>query len=102
MSLDFTAHTEVLGGILEVARKSKNEPLSDCVKDALDNYFAQLDGHAPADLYQLVLAEVERPLFACVMQHMGGNQTRAANALGISRGTLRKKIAQYQLDRPIK
>lgn len=85
-------------GFFTVTRKSHYEPLSECVKEALDSYFEQLDGHAASDLYQMVMSEVEQPLIASVLEHMGGNQTRAANALGISRSTLRKKLAQYQID----
>ncbi len=85
-------------GFFKVSKKSHYEPLSDCVKDALETYFAQLDGHPPADLYQMVMSEVEQPLLTCVLEHMGGNQTRAAIALGISRSTLRKKLGQYGID----
>ena len=44
------------------------------------------------------MEEMERPLLHTVMEHTGGNQTRAAALLGISRSTLRKKLAQYGLD----
>jgi Fis family transcriptional regulator len=81
-----------------LAKNHKREPLRECVRDALSSYFKQLDGHAPSDLYQLVLAEVEPPLLQTVMQHTQGNQTRAAAILGISRSTLRKKLAIYHLD----
>lgn len=80
-----------------MAKQTETAPLSECVRDALEQYFSQLDGRDPVDLYDLVLAEIERPMFACVMEHMGGNQTRAASALGISRSTLRKKLTLYQL-----
>ena len=43
-------------------------------------------------LYELVLAEVEHPMLDMIMQYTRGNQTRAANMLGINRGTLRKKL----------
>lgn len=98
MSLASGMPMEVAGEALAVAKKSDTEPLSDCVRGALQNYFAHLNGHTATDLYQLVMCEVERPLFACVMEETGGNQTRAASILGISRSTLRKKLAQYQID----
>ena len=81
-----------------VVKKQKNEPLSECVRGALNSYFEQLDGHAASNLYQLVITEVEQPLLETVMQHTKGNQTRAAKVLGISRSTLRKKLAISQLD----
>jgi len=73
-------------------------PLNGCVRKALDKYFADLDGHAPGDLYQLMLGEVEKPLLEKVIQHTQGNQTKASELLGINRGTLRKKLKQYGLD----
>ncbi len=72
-------------------------PLSDLVRQSLDQYFDQLEGTEPNDLYQMVIAQTERPLFMRVMQHTGGNQTRAAALLGISRATLRKKLALYNI-----
>ncbi len=81
----------------QVSRKTHKERLRDCVREALDNYFDQLDGHQPNDVYDMVLAEVERPLLDCVLDKVGGNQSRAAQILGISRSTLRKKLARYQM-----
>jgi Fis family transcriptional regulator len=98
MNLESSAFHLPAVGAFAVPKKQNNEPLSDCVSTALENYFAQLDGHGTQDLYRLVIEEVERPLFASVMQHMGGNQTRAAELLGISRSTLRKKLAHYGIE----
>jgi len=80
-----------------VDKQSREESLSDCVRDALNSYFTQLDGHGTNNLFQLVMEEVERPLFQTVMEHTNGNQTRAAAVLGISRSTLRKKLALYEI-----
>ena len=73
-------------------------PLCEHVRDSLQEYFAELNGHEPSELYDFVLSEVEQPLFAVVMKHTGGNQTQAARMLGISRATLRKKLRRYGLD----
>ena len=81
-----------------VVKNNKTQPLRECVKDALVSYFQQLDGHSTSSLYQMVIAEVEQPLIETVMQHAQGNQTRCAEILGISRSTLRKKLAIYGLD----
>ena len=81
----------------KVARSHTSEPLRECVRDALESYFRQLGGHESNNLYQMVIREVEDPLLRAVMQHADGNQTRAARILGISRSTLRKKLAQYQI-----
>jgi Fis family transcriptional regulator len=68
------------------------------VRNAMASYFKQLNGHSAANVYQMVLGEVEHPLLESVMEHTEGNQTKAAAILGISRSTLRKKLALYGLD----
>ncbi len=72
-------------------------PLRVATEEALGNYFASLEGHRPGRLYDLVLREVEGPLFRAVMVYVEGNQTHAATILGINRGTLRKKLKEYGL-----
>ncbi len=79
-------------------KKQEHEPLSECVRQALASYFEQLNGHKAANVYHMVLAEVEKPMLETVMHQAEGNQTRAAEILGISRSTLRKKLAHYKLD----
>jgi Fis family transcriptional regulator len=69
------------------------------VRKALDYAFPDLGDHSAGELYQLFLAEMEQPLLEKVMQIAKGNQTRAAEILGINRGTLRKKLVQYSLDK---
>ncbi len=82
---------------LRVATTDPGEPLSACVRTALRQYLHGLDGHDVHDLYRLVIEEVERPMFATVLEHTGGNQTMAAKLLGMSRSTLRKRLATYHL-----
>ena len=72
--------------------------LAQCVEAALEKYFIHLEGQDPTGLYQMVLGEMEKPLLETVMRQAGGNQTRAAEILGINRGTLRKKLKQYDID----
>jgi Fis family transcriptional regulator len=84
--------------VLEVGSESSNKPLRECIASALQNYFHHLDGHKPDNLYQMVLAEMEAPLLKAVLDYTGGNQSHAATMLGINRGTLRKKLRQYDLD----
>lgn len=75
----------------------RNRPLRDLTEEALKKYFKDLNGHKPSELYDLVLGEVEPPLFETVMEYTQGNQSRAAEILGINRATLRKKLKQYYL-----
>ncbi|NNM62767.1 MAG: DNA-binding transcriptional regulator Fis [Steroidobacteraceae bacterium] len=70
-------------------------PLRTQAEVALQCYFETLNGHKPAHLYELVMREVEEPLFKIVMDHAEGNQSRAATILGINRGTLRKKLKEF-------
>jgi Fis family transcriptional regulator len=67
-------------------------PLRGHTERALHDYFASLNGHRPARLYDMVMHEVEEPLFRTVLNYAAGNQSRAAVILGINRGTLRKKL----------
>jgi len=83
---------------LKVPEYSNDKTLRECVEAALESYFTQLDGFGASDLYQLVIQEVEKPLLETVMREAGGNQSRAATMLGISRSTLRKKLAQHELN----
>lgn len=76
---------------------TEGQTLRSCVEKALQTYFAHLDGQNTTDLYDLVLSEVEAPLFATVMEYVKGNQSKASELLGLNRGTLRKKLKQYNL-----
>jgi Fis family transcriptional regulator len=78
--------------------KHDNQPLSRSVADSLDEYFRTLNGHAPADLYDVVLGQVEPPLLRATLRYCAGNQSRAAELLGLNRATLRKKLSQYKID----
>lgn len=82
---------------LGVAGEQQHEPLSTCVANALHAYFEQLNGHPAANLYEMLITEVEVPLLKATLQHTHGNQSLAAQILGINRGTLRKKLKQYGL-----
>jgi Fis family transcriptional regulator, factor for inversion stimulation protein len=71
--------------------------LRDSVTAAVRKYLAELDGQLSTDVYQMVLAEIEAPLLAEIMAYTRNNQTRASLMLGLNRGTLRKKLKQYNL-----
>jgi Fis family transcriptional regulator len=82
---------------LHAAREASGETVEQCVLRSLEQYFADLDGAAPHALYELVTGAVERPLLQFAMRRTDGNQSAAANLLGINRNTLRKKLAQYRM-----
>jgi len=71
--------------------------LQESVNQTLQQYITKLDGQTPTNLYELVLAEVEKPLLEMVLNLTNNNQSKAAIVLGISRGTLRKKMAIYKI-----
>lgn len=80
-----------------IEQVGQRQPLRHNVKDALHHYFGQLGDTLVNNLYEMVLAEVEAPLLEIVMRHTKGNQSKAAILLGLSRGTLRKKLKIYGL-----
>ncbi|MFK5983850.1 MAG: helix-turn-helix domain-containing protein [Pseudomonadota bacterium] len=75
-----------------------NERINQCISNVLNHYFKDMENHFNGDLYNLVIEEVERPLVQKVMGYTNNNQSNAASILGMSRGTLRKKIKQYNID----
>lgn len=71
--------------------------LRDEVKKALHHYFSTLDGANASNLYHLVIAEIEPALLETIMHYAKGNQSKAAQWLGLNRGTLRKLLEKYDL-----
>lgn len=71
--------------------------ISDCVRRTLNRYFRDLDGQAPHAIYDMVIRCAERPMLEVVMKQAGGNQTIAADMLGINRNTLRRKLTDHDL-----
>lgn len=72
--------------------------LAKSVKSSLDQYFKDLDGEPPHALYDMVLSCIEKPLLEYTLQYASGNQSKAADILGLNRNTLRKKIQQYNIE----
>lgn len=65
---------------------------------AIGQYFDDLNGEEPSNLYCMFMSEVEKPFLEVVMQQVKGNQTQAAKILGINRNTLRKKLQTYGIE----
>ena len=76
---------------------ARQNDISTCVTGALEKYFRDLDGEMPCAIYDMVLKNVEKPMLEVVLRHAEGNQTLAAEMLGINRNTLRKKLTEYNL-----
>lgn len=72
-----------------------NVTLRQAVRDTLKNYFTNIGNEQPVDFYSILLEEIERPLLEVLINHTHYNQVRMAQILGISRGTLRKKLKQH-------
>jgi len=75
-----------------------NSNIAICVRKALDEYFKDLDGQPPYAVYEMLLSCMEKPLLEYVMNRAGGNQSKAAEILGLNRNTLRKKLKHYHID----
>jgi len=75
----------------------KENEIASCIRKAIDGYLNDLDGEKPRHLYSMVIHSVEKPLIEIAIQHTKGNQTQAAELLGINRNTLRQKMKQFQI-----
>ena len=78
-------------------QERRKKPLRSAVETALRHYLSDMDGHPPEEVYAMVISEVELPLFEAIMRYTRGNQSKAAQILGINRSTLRKKLEHYGL-----
>ncbi len=73
------------------------ESIEDCVRKSLEKYFRDLDGETPHHVYDMVMHTVEKPVLQIAMERAAGNQSQAAEILGINRNTLRKKLGDHGL-----
>jgi Fis family transcriptional regulator len=78
-------------------KSSDIKPLSHSVSECLDDFFRALNGHPPKNLYDTILDQVEPPLLRATLKYCDGNQSRAAEMLGLNRATLRKKLKQHKI-----
>ena len=78
-------------------RKAGPPPLRESAADAIAHFLSTLDGEGCSELYDMVLHQVEEPLFKAVMEYTQNNQSHASAMLGLNRGTLRKKLRQHGL-----
>jgi Fis family transcriptional regulator len=73
------------------------DSIQDVVKKSLEKYFKDLGEQQPSNVYEMVVFTVEKPILEAVMARAEGNQSHAAEMLGINRNTLRKKLQQHGL-----
>ena len=71
--------------------------LQNSVRDTLERYLTDLGDTQPNGMYDMVIHCVERPILQIAMQHAGDNQSKAADMLGMTRNTLRKKLIEHKL-----
>lgn len=71
--------------------------IDDCVRASVEQYLKDLRGAEPGNLHDLFMAAAEKPLLDVVLRHAEGNQSRAADWLGINRNTLRRKLRDHRL-----
>ena len=78
----------------KTVRLNGGNEISRSVEKSLDEYFRRLDGEQPHGVYDMVIANVERSLLSAILHRAGGNQTHAADMLGMNRNTLRSKLSK--------
>ena len=71
--------------------------IEECIRDSLEQYFKDLRGAEPHSVHEMVIRTVEKPLLEVVMRHADGNQSRAAEWLGINRNTLHRKLTEHKI-----
>ena len=76
---------------------NEKQSLQDCVRENVETYFADIEGTEPANVHDMLMRAVEKPLLEVVMARAQHNQSRAAQWLGLNRNTLRKKLLEHGL-----
>ena len=74
--------------------------IDECIRDSVENYFRDLRGTEPHSMHEMVMNAVEKPLLDAVMKQAAGNQSKAAEWLGINRNTLHRKLVEHKLVKP--
>ena len=96
---DDNALPKTLFELTEISEATTVASLREAVDTFVRRYLDEMDGETGTDFYALVLAEVEAPMLQAVMEYTRFNQSRAAQMLGLNRGTLRKKLRQHDIGR---
>lgn len=80
-----------------MSRGAHQRSIDECIRGALEQYFEDLRGTEPHAVHEMIMRSVERPMFDVVLRHADGNQSKAADWLGINRNTLRRKLLDHKL-----
>jgi len=83
--------------VKKTVRVNGSNELGRSVERSLDDYFRKLDGEPPHGVYDMVITHVERAMLTSILERAEGNQTHAADMLGMNRNTLRAKLAKHRL-----
>ena len=83
--------------MISTSSMSNKKHIEECIRESLEGYFRDLRGVEPTAMYEMILRVVERPLLDVVMAKAQGNQSKAAEWLGINRNTLRRKLVEHKL-----
>ena len=83
--------------MISTSSMSNKKHIEECIRESLEGYFKDLRGVEPTAMYEMILRVVERPLLDVVMSKAQGNQSKAAEWLGINRNTLRRKLVEHKL-----
>ena len=73
----------------------QNHSLQETLTSQVGQYLQEMKEQDITGLYDMVLEQVEQPLFQATIEHCKYNQPKAAEVLGLSRGTLRTKLKKY-------
>ncbi|PYM82671.1 MAG: two-component system response regulator [Candidatus Rokuibacteriota bacterium] len=87
-----------IGPVSAAASVAIDATLEEIIERKLLECVRGLREHASANLYDLMVGLVEKPLLRAVLRETGGNQVRAAQILGINRNTLRKKLTEHGIE----
>jgi Fis family transcriptional regulator, factor for inversion stimulation protein len=82
---------------MEKTQKQVTTFLEKWLDKSIRQYVSAMDEESKGHLHELIMGGIEKPLVEIVLKETGGNQTQAANILGVNRNTLRKKIAEYKI-----
>jgi Fis family transcriptional regulator len=75
---------------------SRSISISDAVKHSIETYFKDLEGEPAHGVYSMVVESVEKTLIEEILKRTEGNQSEAAEMLGINRNTLRTKMKKFK------